>query len=341
MTAQSVFERAVTASLGVSFGCADRFASGAAPAGILGAICYGSGASHALTGRIPAVSIDIEPFNTSVASEIWTTSEPVRVEARGGVIMSASPSLLFGVLTADKSAASLEQAAHDLYAQLFALIDRQGYPHLLRLWNYFPAITADEGGLERYRRFTLGRHEAFVERGRTIERAPAACALGSRSGPLTLVFLASHRSPQPIENPRQISAYRYPERYGPRSPTFSRAVLARIGARSQLFISGTASIVGHESCHAGDALAQAREAMVNIGAVLGEARKAGLGSSGRLLLKAYVRRAEDLSGVRSVITSKLGPTDDVMFLKADICRPELLVEIEGTWLQSDCEEQER
>src|SRR4029077_5387998 len=136
----------------------------------------------------------------------------------------------------------------------------RGYGHLLRVWNYFPHINDDADGVERYVRFNAGRHDAFAAKGRaTATDAPAACALGSRGTDLVIYFLAAKRAGQQIENPRQVSAFRYPPQYGPRSPPFAGAMLARPTGKPLLFVSGTASIVGHETLHHGDAAAQAAE----------------------------------------------------------------------------------
>ena len=62
-----------------------------------------------------------------------------------------------------------------------------------------------------------------------------------------------------------------PGDYGPRSPTFSRAALVYPAGQEILFISGTASIVGHQTVHPGDVVGQCRESMENIAAVLAEA----------------------------------------------------------------------
>ncbi len=64
-----------------------------------------------------------------------------------------------------------------------------GCPHLLRLWNYFSDINEDSDGLERYRHFNVGRQQAFLDAKRSaFEGAPAACALGTRSGAAARVF---------------------------------------------------------------------------------------------------------------------------------------------------------
>jgi len=302
-------------------------------AGVLGAIGFGYAQQNRPPLDIPFAAPDLAPLGGAPVLELWTSDQPVRYSHAEGARLAATDSLLFGALEAgDDPDAPLEDATNALYRRIFELQSSLGYPHLFRVWNYFPQITALAGGLERYRHFTLGRHDAFLAHGRAVETAPAACALGSASGPLTILFLAGTELGQPLENPRQTSAYRYPAQYGPRSPTFSRALVTRAAGQSQLLISGTASIVGHESRHLDDPRAQAEEAMTNVKTLIAEARAAGLTGNRQLLLKTYIRHPAMLEAVRPVVMAGLGPQDRVVFLKADICRPELLVEIEGAYI---------
>jgi len=94
---------------------------------------------------------------------------------------------------------------------------------------------------ERYWEFNSARQQSFRARNRAIaENVPAASALGTRSGnPLVIYFLASPGAAKPIENPRQVSAFDYPARYGPHSPTFSRATLLDQHLGFPLLVSGT------------------------------------------------------------------------------------------------------
>ncbi|MFV0671854.1 Rid family hydrolase [Variovorax sp. tm] len=246
---------------------------------------------------------------------------------------------LLGAIDLDESAEKqgLAELAHRAYRDLFKTLDQAGTPHLQRIWNYLPQINADGGGLERYRQFNLGRQEAFLEAGRAaFEGAPAACALGIHQGALSIRFLAGQRAPLPVENPRQVSAYRYPETYGPRSPTFSRAALADIGGGSiALFISGTASIVGHETVHHGDVQEQTRETLRNLQAVVdaANARCSAKFSLSALDSVVYVRHPSDTARVRAIIEEALGSDAPMarhaVYLEADICRSDLLVEIEA------------
>ncbi len=149
-----------------------------------------------------------------------------------------------------------------------------------------------------------------------------------------LYCLASKTPPESIENPRQTSAYRYPQQYGPRAPSFSRAALWR-GADDEsdvLFVSGTASIVGHQTLHQGNVVAQAHETLTNLQSVVAAAVSQGardIALLSDLLLKAYVRHPGDQPLVRQVLAGHGLDADAVLYLHADICRADLLVEIEA------------
>lgn len=271
--------------------------------------------------------------------EAWVSDDAIDGGEHDGIVWRRTAGLLWGVLTLVEDNTlgpgglpALRQMGEQAYTRIFHLIDAAGMPHLWRAWNYIPDIHGEQAGLERYRLFNMGRGDAFERCARSVtEQVPAACALGVSSGPLAIAFLAGLAPVQPIENPRQVSAYRYPADYGPRSPTFSRAALAQLGRQELLFMSGTASIVGHASLHPGDVVAQTRESLDNVAAVLAEAARlsrSGGFSLGGLQYRAYLRHAEDLEAVQGVIAARVGAAR-VACVQAEICRRELLVEIEA------------
>lgn len=295
----------------------------------------------------PAVAWPLQHLPTAVLDggdalrECWLLPEGAPVQAGGheGVAWRRSGDLLFGVIDVQEAGvvpeagrSALQQAAFDIYARIFQLLDAQGLPHLWRLWNYMADINGESDGLERYRQFNIGRGDAFEAGARSVVgRVPAACALGVASGPLTVAFLAGPTPIVPVENPRQVSAFHYPDRYGPRSPTFSRAALVHPPGQEILFVSGTASIVGHETVHPGDVRAQTVESLDNIAAVLAQASlksRSGPFALGDLDYRAYVRHTADLAAVREVVAQRLGDAP-VTYVLADVCRADLLVEIEG------------
>ncbi len=307
---------------------------------LLGAALVGAPAQA--SAELPQAVLALQPIAGPALAEAWQVPAVRGRRQLGAARLAWSDDLLFGVIDpraiGAAAAGGLQAATRATYDALFAALAATGFRYLLRAWNYMPAINREDGepgGLERYRQFNLGRVAAFEAAQAPIhEGAPAACALGTDSGDLSVYFVAMRRPPEPIENPRQVSAYRYPTQYGPRSPTFSRAALVRGegGAAPLLFVSGTASIVGHQTVHVGDVAAQTRETLVNIETVVGEARKR-LGDAAAFPLpalhyKAYLRHPADLPVVQREVRAVLGEAD-VLYLHADICRADLLVEIEA------------
>ena len=221
------------------------------------------------------------------------------------------------------------------YQEIFAVLQETEHRHLIRIWNYLPEINRDAGGDERYRLFNSARQLAFRNSGQAIVgTVPAASALGSPAGsPISIYFLAARQQPKMIENPRQTSAYHYPPKFGRHSPIFSRACVLHESVGTNLFVSGTASIVGYETIHQGDVGAQTRETMANIIALLDEANRV-VGSAryslDALKFKVYVRQPSDLRAIEEALSGWLRPSTPIVYLQADVCREDLLVEIEAT-----------
>lgn len=315
--------------------------------GVLGAASFEAGVSALNGGAVdfPLAHVHAPVLgNAPETLEVWRAGGRAQPGSHGRVRYACNGHFLFGSLAVHESevagtaAASqrtpLEVATDLAYREMYAALAATGNPQLVRVWNYIPDINLDTHTLERYRQFNKARHEASVACGRAVAGSvPAASALGAATGsPLTMYFLASRRTPAFIENPRQLSAYRYPTQYGPRSPAFSRATVLGEGREAMLFVSGTASIVGHRTLHAGDPAAQTRETLVNIKALLEQAAQRtgnGMLRLEALTYKVYVRDPKDLSAIRAELESTLGPEAAVLYLKADICRRDLAVEIEA------------
>lgn len=299
---------------------------------VLGVIGFGQRMDIARTPSTIWVDVPVMGgHDTSL--EVWTSDLGVSPCEYRGIHGTFDDNVLFGSLALEQGqGVSLQALSKNAYMRMFEFIDHHKYRHLLRVWHYLPQINDDENGLERYRGFNVGRHEAFVANGRGIseESVPAASALGSDSGSLTIYFMASKQPGKAVENPRQVSAYHYPDRFGPRSPIFVRAMSADVGRQHCFFISGTASIVGYETVHQGDVEKQTVETLLNIRALLEQAPLYNA-SKGRMLLKIYLRHLHDLDIVRSKVMEEFGETCKAVYLHSNICRSDLLLEIEGVY----------
>jgi len=298
---------------------------------VLAAFGFGTDAPPALADprylRVP-----LEPYGPA-AFEVWRGCGPVVRGRDDGVRWASDGQLLFGVIEVPEDDGGIQDAAQRAYARLAAFTTRSRTPHLLRVWNYVDAITLGAGDDERYRAFCVGRARGLGDF--DVRSLPAATAIGRCDGErvVQVYWLASAAPGTPVENPRQVSAYRYPRQYGPQSPSFARAMLPPDGSRMPLLLSGTAAIIGHTSMHDGELLAQLEETFANFDALVGAARThdpslpARFGAGTRL--KVYVRDRHDLPLVADALDRRFGSAVPRLLLHAAICRRELVVEIDG------------
>jgi chorismate lyase/3-hydroxybenzoate synthase len=274
--------------------------------------------------------VGLEPFAEPAPLEVWRGRGPVEYGRTGEIRWSSNRDYVFARLqTLEAEHGGIAGAARHAYAMLGDWCRANPTRHVLRIWNYLDSINAGEGDDERYRQFCAGR-SAGID-GLFGSAFPAATAIGLRHGRglLQMYWLAARQAGVPMENPRQISAWRYPRSYGPAAPTFTRAMRAPTQPE-QIYISGTAAIIGHASRHAGDTLAQLDETLANLDSLLAPTRgncalRFGPGS----VLKVYLRRGEDASTLRGALRDRLGADTPMLILHGDVCRAELLLEIDG------------
>jgi enamine deaminase RidA (YjgF/YER057c/UK114 family) len=223
------------------------------------------------------------------------------------------------------------------------------FDQVVRTWLYLGDIVGFEAQTPRYQNLNFARTDFFINRRFSGECLhgdarnicyPASTCIGANSRDLLMscMALATDRSDVvrlPLENPRQVSAHDYDLRYGSQSPKFSRAMAVICDGTAGVFVSGTASIIDSESCHIGDIAAQTRETLDNIAALISADNfrrhgQPGLGATldDMALLRVYIKRQADYAVARDICKSRLRNVP-VIYTVADLCRPELLVEIEG------------
>jgi chorismate lyase / 3-hydroxybenzoate synthase len=275
--------------------------------------------------------VGLEPLHGIGLREIWRGVGSIATGAEGAIRYSEDEQHLFGIIELDeREYADIGAAAAAAYAKIRSFQTASAKPHLLRMWNYFNAITSGEGDAERYQMFCVGRAEGLGSH--QLGALPAATAIGRRDGsPILQVYWLAAKSPgHPIENPRQISAYHYPRQYGRVSPRFARAMLNGGG---ELLISGTASVVGHATHHDGDVSAQLHETLLNLETLLQQAHarnpRCPVRFSDDAVLKVYLREPQACDAVFAELRQRLPAGASLLVLAADICRDDLLIEIDG------------
>lgn len=292
---------------------------------VLAVIGFGAGTTEDDPRRL---QVGLEPCEPGAPAllEVWRGARGVRCGRSGELGWSSDGEHLFFAIEVEEAAhGGIESAAERAYAAICAFVAGSGTPHFLRLWNYLDAINLGDGDDERYRRFCAGRARGMDAR--MHASYPAATAIGRRDGRrvLQVYGLAARVGGRAIENPRQVSAWRYPRQYGPTAPTFARGMRS---VDAQLLISGTAAVVGHASRHDDDLAAQIDETLENLRSLLGEAGDRG-GLGARSLLKTYVRHPSDAAAVAAALRARVPALGGLLLLGGDICRGELLVEVDG------------
>ena len=223
------------------------------------------------------------------------------------------------------------------------------FDQVIRTWLYLGGIVDGEGPTQRYKELNRARTDFYREipfltdllpTGRPGRVFPASTGIGTegRGIMMSAIALATTRSDivaVPLENPRQTPAFDYDNSYSPMSPKFSRAMALSCGNYATIFISGTASITDSETRHVGDVVGQTHETLTNIEALISEENLArhglpGLGTTldGLGLVRVYIKRAADYAATRAACEQRLGELP-MIYAVGDVCRPDLLVEIEG------------
>lgn len=270
-------------------------------------------------------------LDQAVQREVWRASSATTAGCDGAVGWAAARDEIFAATVVDVRAdRDVESAAYEGWCRLLEVSIAHGCPHVVRGWNHVPHINAGAGDEERYKRFCVGRHRAFQAYGVDASRYPAASAVGHDGDVLAIYLLARSAPGHHFENPLQTSAYRYPRCYGPKPPSFARATLATSLPGGTVFISGTASIIGDSSTNEDDVDGQLDVTFRNIEQLL-DTVEAGEGLGQTVspdVLRVYVRHAEDLPRIKCAVGARLGISPAV-YVRADICRTELAVEIEG------------
>ena len=235
-----------------------------------------------------------------------------------------------------------EELVCHAYLELASELSKLRARHAVRLWAFIPDIRARMTlGLDRYKVFNAGRFSAFQRwfgGAEKLRMVPAGTGVGWGDGQLALHCLSTIRPGVPVENPRQIPAFRYSKRYGPKPPCFARATRIQIPGESPvLLVGGTASIFGENSLHHGNVREQLLETFRNLSSVARSAfapviTKPPVREDWLQVyryLRVYYLRSVDLGTITGLVGERCPHAEEIEFIQAKLCRPELLVEIEG------------
>jgi chorismate lyase/3-hydroxybenzoate synthase len=321
-------------SLRVSYeeGSAGRWLSGADD--VLAVFEFGRSPLDSLDPR--HVPVALPQLDTPRQVEVWRCDGPVKGGSWDCLRFAQGEQLTMGHIALDlRGGAGLREASRQAYDILQSYLRQSPHPWLLKIWNYIPDINRGSGDDERYRQFCLGRADAVLIDPGDLPPLPAATAIGAPAAEpaLQVYFLAGALPGLDVENPRQVSAWRYPRQYGPRSPLFSRGTILTLNGSRQFLISGTASVIGHQTHHEHQIANQLSESLRNVRSLLEEGRRLMGDSQARLdrdgVLKVYIRDPADYELIRRTLDAEAPAEIPRIYLQGDICRENLLTEIDG------------
>ncbi|MFO7622669.1 MAG: hypothetical protein R6W81_15620 [Bacteroidales bacterium] len=241
------------------------------------------------------------------------------------------------------------KAAEAAFRQVIDVLDSEGMSlnNIVRQWNYIGNILSVREKFQNYQIFNEVRSE-YYHTYRTVHGFPAATGVGMGLGGVILDFCAVSTGESlklnPVSNPNQVNAYDYgqkvlkglPDRGKTvkHPPQFERALLVSNNRFSTLYISGTASIIGQQTIGKNDVAEQTLVTIENIrkltdverlSQIIGEP---DLYSGKFILLRVYIKRQEDFGIVKEICNDHF-PDVPAVFIEADICRDDLLTEIEA------------
>ena len=307
--------------------------------------------------KIPLTLFMVQPpcNGAALAVEAWAISSvAATVNYLGPHLVNVEHSGLRWVYASSGAIHLAGRSAYEQAEEAFAALNQVnhavGVPFgsVVRIWLYQGGITEVEDGQERYRELNRGRTDFYsgvdftanpLRRGGGDSAYPASTGIGTLEHGLVLTSLAVQSDREdvavlPLENPRQVSAFDYPEQYSKKSPKFSRAMGIRIGDRLTTWVSGTASIVDAETVHIGDIVGQTNQTLDNIENLISceNYARQGWTDAGATLqdlakVRVYVKHPEDYEACKEVCRRRLGDVP-VIYAVAQVCRPDLLVEIE-------------
>lgn len=284
--------------------------------------------SHTLgtiSTKVDSVSSGLVRLQKQDLSEVWESSgSPVVSGVSDDCHWRHCSDFLFISIAQALINDDYEGAARKAYSKLLNFIQSSGFEYPIRFWNYMPAINSGNGDLEKYRQFCTGRLEGFQNSNYQNNDFPAASAVGHHTDDILVYVICSKNQGSHHNNKLQTDAFEYPKQYGKTSPSFARATSLNTKEKSLFFISGTASIVGHETVYEGDLLGQIKTTETNILQLLKQVEK---NRQDIQTMKVYIRNPEDFP-VTSQYLDEAFPECQKVYLHADICRSDLLIEIE-------------
>jgi enamine deaminase RidA (YjgF/YER057c/UK114 family) len=243
--------------------------------------------------------------------------------------------------------------ANEAYRLMSEILDREkmSFSDVVRQWNYIEDIlgirTLTDKKYQNYQVLNDVRAQYYASE-RFKNGYPASTGIGMNAGGIILEFISI--KPEngvnivPLKNPGQIDAYNYSQgvligsslirQDMKSSPKFERAKYISINEKKTIYVSGTASIRDEKTIGENDVKKQTWVTIENIDNLISDInlKNAGIGNNYDKMsfsfIRVYVKNKSEIKVVKEICDSYYKNVP-INYLVADICRDNLLVEIEG------------
>ena len=297
---------------------------------------------EAFEGRLPIVSYVSQPtmgggLTLEVQSFLADETDTIARRCFKGfpyvVIENAEGRFLFaGGFQGNVLEQSLEEQTLFVFETLDELLSLEHFPidSIIRQWNYVERITDFSGADQNYQILNNVR-SAFYAKAEWANGYPAATGIGANLGGILVdvdaaVFKKSDCFAKAIDNPLQVAAHAYSDSVLEEAtklkttPKFERAKAMHFGSHTFIYISGTAAIRGEESLQGVGIAEQLRITMENIAVLIKDCPLR--------MLRVYLKEEEFYVEAKRLMDAyKLDIP--IIYMWTDVCRDELLIEIEG------------
>ena len=252
-------------------------------------------------------------------------------------------------LQADSLKMTIREQADDIFSRLEDILYHENMPisSIVRQWNYIEQIVKEVDGYQHYQEFNDSR-TLFYNKTSWHNGYPAATGVGTSCGGVVVDLDAMQSNGSDIEvvalnNHLQVAAHAYSPnvlvgkedgQLGRKTtPKFERAKLIHCGNKGVIYVSGTAAIRGEMSLYEVGIEEQTKITLENIEHLLSKEKlenaRISDGTCSRLSsVRVYLKEARFYEPAKKIIEEHY-PGLPAVYLMADVCRDELLVEIEG------------
>ena len=256
--------------------------------------------------------------------------------------------VLGGIQGSDLNSAVKKQG-DEIFMKIDSILQQERYAPeaIVRQWNYIERITDFDGSRQHYQDFNDSRSH-FYAKTDWKNGYPAATGIGTQfGGVLVDLNVVKPKTPAfryvPVDNELQVAAHAYSQQVllgqedeifkQKTTPKFERAKVVVGQKKGVVYISGTAAIRGEQSLEGVGVLVQTGITMENINFLISKANlnKHGVFPAGEPrieMLRVYLKNAEDITAVKVYMEHQFTEIP-ISYLLADVCRDELLIEIEG------------